>query len=73
VRQKIVGTLPYGVRKRVELEKALAMTPALLLLDEPKLQKNEDIKEFYPGLSQKGKRKSYRSVKHYRRRKRWLA
>jgi branched-chain amino acid transport system ATP-binding protein len=38
-----------------------------------KLQKNEDIKEFYLGLSQKGKRKSYRSVKHYRRRKRWLA
>jgi branched-chain amino acid transport system ATP-binding protein len=38
-----------------------------------KLQKNEDIKEFYLGLSQKGKRRSYRSVKHYRRRKRWLA
>ncbi len=38
-----------------------------------KLQKNEDIKEFYLGLSQKGKRKSYRAVKHYRRRKRWLA
>ena len=34
---------------------------------------NEDIKEFYLGLSYVGKRKSYREVKHYKRRKRWLA
>jgi branched-chain amino acid transport system ATP-binding protein len=33
---------------------------------------NEDIKEFYLGLSLKGKRKSYREAKHYKRRKRWL-
>jgi branched-chain amino acid transport system ATP-binding protein len=33
---------------------------------------NEDIKEFYLGLSGE-KRKSFRDVKHYRRRKRWLA
>ena len=39
----------------------------------PKLKENEDIKEFYLGLSQVGKRKSYREVKHYRRRKRWLS
>ncbi len=38
-----------------------------------KLQENEDVKEFYLGLSDKGKRKTYRDVKHYRRRKRWLA
>lgn len=46
-----------------------------VVLDGPseKLMENEDIKEFYLGLSQKGKRKSYREVKHYRRRKRWLA
>lgn len=46
-----------------------------VVLDGPaaKLAENEDIKEFYLGLSQKGKRKSYREVKHYRRRKRWLA
>lgn len=37
------------------------------------LRENEDIKEFYLGLSQLGKRKSYQEVKHYRRRKRWLA
>jgi branched-chain amino acid transport system ATP-binding protein len=36
------------------------------------LLQNEDIKEFYLGLSLKGGRKSYREVKHYRRRKRWL-
>jgi len=33
---------------------------------------NEDIKEFYLGLTQVGERKSYRDVKHYKRRKRWL-
>ena len=36
------------------------------------LRNNEDVKEFYLGLSEQG-RKSYRDVKHYRRRKRWLA
>ena len=36
------------------------------------LSENEDVKEFYLGLSS-GERKSYRDVKHYRRRKRWLA
>lgn len=36
------------------------------------LRNNEDVKEFYLGLSELGKRKSYREVKHYRRRKRWL-
>ena len=37
------------------------------------LADNEDVKEFYMGLSAVGSRKSYRDVKHYRRRKRWLA
>ena len=36
------------------------------------LRDNEDVKEFYLGLSSGG-RKSYRDVKHYKRRKRWLA
>jgi len=36
------------------------------------LRDNEDIREFYLGLSALGSRKSYREVKHYRRRKRWL-
>ncbi|MFC1822375.1 ABC transporter ATP-binding protein [Thermodesulfobacteriota bacterium] len=37
-----------------------------------KLIENEDVKEFYLGFSQLGERKSYREVKHYKRRKRWL-
>ncbi len=37
------------------------------------LQDNADVKEFYLGLTQVGQRKSYRDVKHYRRRKRWLS
>ena len=38
-----------------------------------KLRDNEDVQEFYMGLSTVGSKKSYRDVKHYRRRKRWLA
>jgi branched-chain amino acid transport system ATP-binding protein len=38
-----------------------------------KLRDNEDVREFYLGLSAVGSRKSYRDIKHYRRRKRWLA
>jgi branched-chain amino acid transport system ATP-binding protein len=37
------------------------------------LRGNDDVKEFYLGLSQVGEKKSYRDVKHYRRRKRWLS
>jgi branched-chain amino acid transport system ATP-binding protein len=37
-----------------------------------KLRENADVKEFYMGLSAVGETKSYREVKHYRRRKRWL-
>ena len=36
------------------------------------LRGNSDIKEFYLGLNEIGARKSYRDVKHYKRRKRWL-
>jgi branched-chain amino acid transport system ATP-binding protein len=37
------------------------------------LRENADIKEFYLGLTEVGGRKSYREVKHYKRRKRWLS
>ena len=37
------------------------------------LRDNADIKEFYLGLTEVGARKSYRAVKHYKRRKRWLS
>jgi branched-chain amino acid transport system ATP-binding protein len=36
------------------------------------LRANEDIREFYLGVSREGERKNYRETKHYRRRKRWL-
>ena len=37
------------------------------------LRDNSDIREFYLGLNEGGARKSYRDVKHYKRRKRWLS
>jgi len=37
-----------------------------------KIRENADVKEFYLGLTEVGKKKSYRDVKHYKRRKRWL-
>lgn len=46
-----------------------------VVLDGPsgKLMDNEDIREFYFGLSELGQKRSYRDGKHYKRRKRWLA
>jgi len=45
VRKAIVGALPYGLRKRVELGRALALEPKLLLLDEPMTGMNVEEKE----------------------------
>jgi branched-chain amino acid transport system ATP-binding protein len=41
--------------------------------DSDQLRQNSDIKEFYLGIGETGTRKSYRDVKHYKRRKRWLS
>jgi branched-chain amino acid transport system ATP-binding protein len=51
------------------------MEDGRVVMDGPaeKLKDNEDIKEFYLGLSAVGSRKSYKEVKHYKRRKRWLS
>jgi branched-chain amino acid transport system ATP-binding protein len=41
--------------------------------DPVRLLKDEDVKEFYLGLGATGEQKSFRDVKHYKRRKRWLS
>lgn len=50
MRKKIVGVLPYGIQKRIELGRALALEPKVLLLDEPmagmNLEEKEDIVRF---------------------------
>jgi len=73
------GTTILLVEQNVEIALSVAaygyvMENGKIVMDGPaeKLKENEDIKEFYLGLSQLGEKKSYRSVKHYRRRKRWL-
>ena len=45
IRKTPVGRLPYGLQKRVELARALAMEPELLLLDEPMAGMNQEEKE----------------------------
>jgi branched-chain amino acid transport system ATP-binding protein len=45
IRKAIVGALPHGLRKRVELGRAMALEPRLLLLDEPMTGMNQEEKD----------------------------
>jgi branched-chain amino acid transport system ATP-binding protein len=77
-RQEKVSILLAEQNARVALsvvEHGYVMESGRIVLDGPAetLRANEDIREFYLGLTGVGERKSYRDVKHYRRRKRWLS
>jgi branched-chain amino acid transport system ATP-binding protein len=59
LRKKVVGELPYGMRKRVDLGRALCMEPRLLLLDEPmagmNAEEKEDMARFILDISEKNR------------------
>jgi branched-chain amino acid transport system ATP-binding protein len=74
------GTTILLVEQNARLALSIAdygyiMENGKIVMDDPvdKLKENEDVKEFYLGLSKGGDKKSYRDVKHYRRRKRWIS
>jgi branched-chain amino acid transport system ATP-binding protein len=74
------GTTTLLVEQNANIALSIAhygyiMEDGRVVLDGPveKLRENEDVKEFYLGLTEVGTRKSFREIKHYKRRKRWLS
>ncbi|CUW38756.1 putative high-affinity branched-chain amino acid ABC transporter, ATP-binding protein(ABC transporter-like,48-185) [Magnetospirillum sp. XM-1] len=56
IRKAVAGTLPYGLRKRVELARAMAVEPKVILLDEPmagmNLEEKEDMARYIVDLNE---------------------
>ena len=70
-----VLVIEQNARRALEVaDHGYIMEQGRIVLEGPaaELQENPDVKEFYLGLGDEGGRKSYRDVKHYKRRKRWL-
>jgi branched-chain amino acid transport system ATP-binding protein len=74
------GTTILLVEQNARLAMSVASYAYLLengrvVLEGPpaKLRENQDVQEFYLGLTDVGERRSYHDVKHYKRRKRWLS
>ncbi|CAN5730551.1 ABC transporter ATP-binding protein [soil metagenome] len=67
--------IEQNARRALEIaDHGYIMEQGRIVLEGPaaELRENPDVQEFYLGLGEEGGRKSYRDVKHYRRRKRWL-
>lgn len=76
---KEIGTTILLVEQNARMALNIAdhgyiMENGKIVLDDTteKLKNNEDVKQFYLGLTEMGDKRSYRDVKHYKRRKRWL-
>ncbi|WP_242612879.1 ABC transporter ATP-binding protein [Janibacter limosus] len=70
-----VLVIEQNARRALEIaDHGFIMEQGRIVLEGPaaELSENPDVKEFYLGLGEEGSRKSYRDVKHYKRRKRWL-
>ncbi len=70
-----VLVVEQNARRALEIaDHGYIMEQGRIVLEGPaaELRENPDVKEFYLGLGEEGGRKSYRDVKHYKRRKRWL-
>ncbi|WP_153392798.1 ABC transporter ATP-binding protein [Ornithinicoccus halotolerans] len=70
-----VLVVEQNARRALEVaDHGYIMEQGRIVLEGPaaEMRENPDVKEFYLGLGEEGGRKSYRDVKHYKRRKRWL-